>query len=399
MKVAIFSALYPPDVVGGAEVACKEYVRLLCRLGFDVAVYACARDQCSEFEGRLETGEWLVRKYVPKVYSTHERGPRHPMIKGLWHLQDNYSSAPVRVFRDEVSSFGPDVIHIHSIQGMGYRMLDFFKELNVPVVFTLHDYGMADFKMTLFRGCEPVQKLGIVNKFLNRNKWKAISRLCCVKFVSPSQALLDVLSHHVPINRYESFVVKNPIEFALSDPVRSVDGTTVKIGFIGRLHETKGIDFALRLVQELSASCGNGFSFEIAGDGPMREAVLRSEEDCENVKYLGFLGQSEVTEFLHGIDLLIAPSVWLENSPVVVQQACSYGKPVFASRRGGLVEFVEDGKNGYLLPPTDFSLWLNRLNDYISEPSLRSSMANYAQKFSSRFHAQALLSKVISLYD
>ena len=398
-KILIVCALYPPDIIGGAEVACKEYVRLLCRSGFDVCVIACARSADEEYVGRLDSGEMIVRKYVPKIYPTHERGLRNPLLKLFWHLQDNFSSKAIGVFRKHIIEFNPDNIHIHIIQGMGYMMLNCFREFNVPVVFTLHDYGLADYRMTLYRKQSSIAKLSLFNKLLNWHKWRLLSKIKKVSFISPSQALLDVLSHHVPINRYESFVVKNPIEFALSDSERCVDETTVKIGFIGRLHETKGIDFALRLVQKLSASCGNGFSFEIAGDGPMREAVLRSEEDCENVKYLGFLGQSEVAEFLHGIDLLIAPSVWLENSPVVVQQACSYGKPVFASRRGGLVEFVEDGKNGYLLPPTDFSQWLNRLSDYISEPSLRSSMANYAQNFSSRFHAQALLSKVIPLYD
>lgn len=397
-KILIVCALYPPDIIGGAEVACKEYVRLLCRSGFDVCVIACARSADEEYVGRLDSGEMLVRKYVPKVYPTHERGSRNPLLKLFWHLQDNFSSKAIGVFRKHIVEFNPDNIHIHIIQGMGYMMLKCFREFNVPVVFTLHDYGLADYRMTLYRKQSSIAKLSLFNKLLNWHKWRLLSQMKKVSFVSPSQALLDALAKFVPLDKYNSFVLKNPIDFKKGTRAISVDHKPV-IGYIGRMHHTKGVDFALKLIEELNVELSSNYIFKFAGGGPLESAVTAVSDRYDNVFNLGFLDQGQVVEFLTEIDLLITPSVWLENSPVVVQQACVYGKPVFVSKRGGLVEFVEDGKNGYLLPPTDFSLWLNRLSDYISEPSLRSSMANYAQNFSSRFHAQALLSKVIPLYD
>jgi glycosyltransferase involved in cell wall biosynthesis len=52
-----------------------------------------------------------------------------------------------------------------------------------------------------------------------------------------------------------------------------------------------------------------------------------------------------------GIDVLIVPSLWLENSPLVIHEAFMAGVPVIASRIGGIGELIEDGVNGLLVAP------------------------------------------------
>ncbi|MCA9322432.1 MAG: glycosyltransferase, partial [Planctomycetes bacterium] len=53
-----------------------------------------------------------------------------------------------------------------------------------------------------------------------------------------------------------------------------------------------------------------------------------------------------IAEVLAGIDVLVVPSLWFENSPLTIHEAWLAGIPVLASDRGGMAELVDDGVNG-----------------------------------------------------
>ena len=81
------------------------------------------------------------------------------------------------------------------------------------------------------------------------------------------------------------------------------------------------------------------------------------------------------------VDWVIVPSSWWENSPLVIQEAFKFGRPVIAADIGGMAEKVTDGKNGLhfrarnprdladkiTLALTDESLY-DRLYDGITAP-------------------------------
>ena len=50
-------------------------------------------------------------------------------------------------------------------------------------------------------------------------------------------------------------------------------------------------------------------------------------------------------------DVLVVPSIWLENSPLVVHEAFMFGVPVIGSRIGGTADLIQDGINGFLYEP------------------------------------------------
>jgi glycosyltransferase involved in cell wall biosynthesis len=75
---------------------------------------------------------------------------------------------------------------------------------------------------------------------------------------------------------------------------------------------------------------------------------------------------SDAAEFLRGVDVVVVPSVCVENQPSVIIEAFAEGRPVVASRIGGIPEMFEDGQGGWLLPPGDVTALracLTRLND------------------------------------
>src|SRR5262249_5517492 len=89
-----------------------------------------------------------------------------------------------------------------------------------------------------------------------------------------------------------------------------------------------------------------------------------------NIRVHGPLPHERVADGLTSIDVLVVPSVWPENSPLVIREAFLSGAPVVASRIGGIPEIVEDGRNGLLFEPGDTGDLRRALERLIHEPRL-----------------------------
>ena len=68
---------------------------------------------------------------------------------------------------------------------------------------------------------------------------------------------------------------------------------------------------------------------------------------------MGEFKHSRIAEIFSEIDVLVVPSVWYENSPLVIQEAFLAGTPVIASDIGGIPELVKDKENGLLFKAND----------------------------------------------
>lgn len=74
--------------------------------------------------------------------------------------------------------------------------------------------------------------------------------------------------------------------------------------------------------------------------------------------------------------MLIFPSIWYENCPLVIHEAFLAGIPVIASRLGSIPEFIHDGKNGLLFNPGDSADLAEKLKTIITNPGLIERLAN-----------------------
>ena len=82
------------------------------------------------------------------------------------------------------------------------------------------------------------------------------------------------------------------------------------------------------------------------------------------------VSRDEVATELEQYDLLAIPSRWLETGPIVALEARAAGRPVAASRRGGLAEIVREPEDGWLLPPDDVGAWTALLATLAADPSI-----------------------------
>ncbi|MBU1699992.1 MAG: glycosyltransferase family 4 protein [Candidatus Eisenbacteria bacterium] len=144
-----------------------------------------------------------------------------------------------------------------------------------------------------------------------------------------------------------------PLKRCLSKPVCSPgnERAPLCIGYLGRLSEEKGL---LHLLQALSEH-SRPFHLEIAGTGPLEKelrAVTQSLDLTSRVRFIGFL--DSIGRYISGWDLVALPSIW-EGLPYAALEALGWGRPLLATRVGGLPDLIREGEWGWLAAPGDAS--------------------------------------------
>jgi glycosyltransferase involved in cell wall biosynthesis len=78
---------------------------------------------------------------------------------------------------------------------------------------------------------------------------------------------------------------------------------------------------------------------------------LRTRARGLPVQFEGKFDQRDVSDVYRQFDVLVVPSLWLENSPLVIHEAFMAGVPVVAARIGGIADLIEHGRTGLLYDP------------------------------------------------
>lgn len=142
-------------------------------------------------------------------------------------------------------------------------------------------------------------------------------------------------------------------------------------GFVGRLVHGKGLDHLIRGVARAREQVD--VSLLVAGNGPERDGLTTLADRIGVSDRVNFLGMVEnVPEFWRQCDLAIVPSdTFIESFCVAALEAMACGKPVIATRNGGLPEVVSDKVTGTLVRPGDPSALAEAIITYAQQPALR----------------------------
>lgn len=124
--------------------------------------------------------------------------------------------------------------------------------------------------------------------------------------------------------------------------------------FLGRLVSEKGIETMLEAWRLLEKRLGDACPrLVIAGSGPEEAKVQAAAARMRKVVPVGFVAGVPKERLLRGCRALLAPSIWWEPLGLIVYESYDYGRPVLASRSGGLTETVTPGVTGFLHAPGD----------------------------------------------
>jgi glycosyltransferase involved in cell wall biosynthesis len=170
------------------------------------------------------------------------------------------------------------------------------------------------------------------------------------------------------------------------------------VGWIGRMTGVKRTDDVLLAVRGLRER-GVDAVLCMVGDGPDRDAVEQRAHDLDIVRHCLFVGyQDEVAPYYAAFDALILPSA-NEGTPVSAIEALAGGRPVVATRVGGVPDVVRDGVDGYLVEPGDVDAMADRLAELARDSELRARMgAAGRERVLERYSVERLLDDVDRLY-
>jgi glycosyltransferase involved in cell wall biosynthesis len=170
------------------------------------------------------------------------------------------------------------------------------------------------------------------------------------------------------------------------------------VGWIGRMTGIKRTDDVLLAFKSLRER-GIDARLCLVGDGPDRDQVERRAHELGVMRETLFLGyQEQVASFFAAFDVFVLPSA-NEGTPVTAIEALAAGKPVVATRVGGIPDVVRDGEDGFLVAPGDVEALADRLAELATDDALRERMGEAARaRVRERYSVERLVDDVDRLY-
>lgn len=165
----------------------------------------------------------------------------------------------------------------------------------------------------------------------------------------------------------------DPALYAPAGGAEKDPGAGVHFVFVGRLAAIKGVRVLLDSFAALREVRPKA-RLTLVGDGPERALLEQAAAPLgAAVQFVGYKSQPEVAQILSTADVFVLPS-FAEGLPVVLMEALASRVPVIATQVAGVSELVEDGVNGFLVPPGDGATLTQRMIAACEDPGARARM-------------------------
>ncbi|MEM3485590.1 MAG: glycosyltransferase [Candidatus Jordarchaeaceae archaeon] len=360
-------------VDGGAERFGAELSIALARRGMEVRVLILNRS-FSEVER-----EWLSKldlNNVPWgfVFNFPMRGRIQRFYRGVQLLREQLRKM----------EFGdPIIIHTHSHICTMITLIqkNFFP--NLKVVRTAHKTKEWDDSLW---------------GFMMRTIWGyMVFPLLCDSQVAVSRSVLSRLPSRK--SSFSKSLIYNAIFLPPSKPsCYKKERCLYMIGTASRLTEQKGLGYLIKTAKLVQKRLPN-VKFLIAGDGELKD-FLRSQIQRLELEDTVFLigNQSNILSFFSQLDLFVLPSLW-EGLPTVVLESMAAGVPVIATNVPGTDELIEDGVDGWLVPPRDPQALAEKIIFALRSPHLRRQVSEAGRKKAEQFSIDKIADQYIDLFQ
>lgn len=393
MKIAFFVHCFFPDHFYGTETYTLELARYYRRWGHEVTVVSAVFPGEAKADGLLTRYEY---QDIPVICIDKNKLP-------VTRVKDTYYQPALRpVLRQIIDELKPDIVHVTHLINHTAVLLEITRELGIPTYATLTDFfgfclnnKLEAANGDLCQGPSPSRSnclachLKAIRRYSSAKSWV---RFAAFPELAPFIVRLTRLAEQLPgyrssrlaqliediaerpailMERYNRSykAAVSPTRFLenayrnnrLNTPLHTIwfgididrspkpqrpKGRLPVIAFIGQIAPHKGADILVEAFRRLPPG-----SAELRIYGPedldrAYMAKLKASASGAPISFLGTFAQDAMADILTDIDLLVIPSRWYENSPLVLLNALATHTPVLIADVAGMTEFVEEGVNG-----------------------------------------------------
>lgn len=403
MKVLIASYLLDPRLGGGAVTAAARVCRSLVERGVEVVAVTTHDDARST----VTTEDGIkVYHFRPRNLYWVANKERQPIVKkAFWQLVDVWNPHVYRTVREIIRQEKPDVVHVHKLRGLSPAVWSAAAAEGCrPIVQTCHDYELISPEGSLE---STVGRLALRRHVTLRPYQSARARLSDQVDVvtAPSCYTLSTITELGFFGRAHSRVVPNSHGLSRAELARLADqrrrgpqsAGKLNLLYLGRLETIKGIDILCEAFAGIAASLPQA-RLDIAGSGA-REASLREQYSGQPaIHFHGHVMDVAKEALIADADVLVMPSVVREVFGISIVEAYAYGKPVIASRIGGMPELVREGETGLLVEPGDMAGLQQAIRRMAEDPALAQAMSPTCRQAAEAYTMEAVTDGYLAAY-
>lgn len=385
MKILKIIHGYPPLYSAGSEV----YSQSICEeLSKSHELIVFAREE-NPFEPDFTTRIERVNRNLELHQVNMARG------KDGYHHQEVDAQ-----LRKLIAKFQPDVAHIGHLNHLSTGIVEVLKEAQVPIVYTLHDFwlmcprgqflqrnfgqgmlhqlcsGQEDRKCA--KSCYSMyfDRSGLPSP--DEDTWTNwVSRRMDVTrsvrdqvdlFIAPSKHIMTRFTEafDVPSDKIRYLDYGFPTHY-LQPSENPIPSPVFRFGYIGTHIPAKGINLLIEAFKRLEIP--SELYIWGAKDQQATRALKALTVGNENIHFMGgYVNQNLADEVFSRVDCIVVPSIWTENSPLVIHEAQACHIPVITANTGGMAEYVEHKKNGLLFNHRESSSLAEEMLWAVSHP-------------------------------
>jgi len=394
MKILKVIHSFPPFTLAGTEV-----------YSYNLSLELLKRHEVSVFfrvnhPGQEEYSLTKSTYHGLKIYTLNHT------FRECGSFQETYRNSNIdKKFAETLLEVKPDVVHIHHLLSLSHGIVDEIKRRDIPIVYSLHDYWLLCYRGQLINqslevcdGSSDDQCIDCLRYLLNIKKYslriyyllrkmlpatilRALKKIHLIitgrvltegveEFKRSARSLASKVDLFIAPSNFikNKFIVHGFPEDKIIHcdhglnkegypPSAKSNSKKLRIAFLGTLLPTKGVDILVSAFKDIKEGCVElsiyGRLVKYFGYEYFPDLLKKQIRGDRRIRLRGGYDNKKIGSILSEIDLLVVPSIWQENSPLVIHEAYLAKVPVVASRIGGIPELIIDGVNGLLFKPAD----------------------------------------------
>jgi phosphatidylinositol alpha-mannosyltransferase len=371
MRIALVSP-YDFAVPGGVNNHIAHLARSLQRLGHEAHIIAPASDGRSSGDGFINASASVIAFPFAGSIARITLSPRlYRRIKGI------------------LQSGAYDVLHLHEPLTPA-----------LPLAVLRHrDLVPQAIAVGTFHAYREVSRTYYYGKPLLRRFFKRLDGCIAV-----SEAARQYHMRYFPA---DYVVIPNGIDYArFADPAlrppEPFDDGRPTVLFVGRLERRKGLRYLLEAFARVQAACPEARLLVVGAFGKAEKAPYVAQAwalRLRQVRFIGYVPDAELPRYYRAATVFCAPSIGMESFGIVLLEAMAAGVPVVATDIPGYNEVVEDGVQGFLVPPENPEALAEALLRLLRDPALRARMSAAGRQRARQYDWDEIARRVVEFYE